>query len=121
MGFGATDLAAALGIDHLMVHRVWRDAQLKPHLGRTFKVSNDPHFVEKLVDVVGLDLDPPERALVLCADERSQIQALDHTQPGLPMKRGAARAPSRTTIGATERRRSSPPWRWARDDSSRSA
>jgi transposase len=83
-------LAAALGVDHLMVHRVWRDAELKPHLSRTFKVSNDPHFVEKLVDVVGLYLDPPERALVLCADEKSQIQALDRTQPGLPMKRGRA-------------------------------
>ena len=60
----------------------------KPHLVRTFKLSNDPKFEEKLVDVVGLYLDPPEKALVLCVDEKSQIQALDRTQPGLPMKKG---------------------------------
>jgi len=83
-------LAAELGIDHTMVHRVWRDAGLKPHRTRTFKLSNDPAFVEKLVDVVGLYLDPPERALVLSADEKSQVQALNRTQPGLPMKRGRA-------------------------------
>jgi transposase len=71
-----------------MVHRVWKANGLKPHLSRTFKVSNDPHFVEKLIDVVGLYLDPPEHALVLCADEKSQIQALDRTQPGLPLKKG---------------------------------
>ena len=70
------------------MHRVWKDAGLKPHLTRTFKLSNDPNFVEKLVDVVGLYLNPPEHALVLCADEKSQMQALDRTQPGLPMKRG---------------------------------
>ena len=83
-------LGAKLGVDHTMVHRVWRTAGLKPHLASTFKLSNDPQFVEKLVDVVGLYLNPPERALVLCADEKSQIQALDRTQPGLPMKRGRA-------------------------------
>ena len=71
-----------------MVHRVWKDNNLKPHLVRTFKLSNDPRFVEKLVDVVGLYLNPPEHALVLCADEKSQIQALDRTQPGLPLKKG---------------------------------
>ena len=60
----------------------------KPHLVRTFKLSNDPKFEEKLIDVVGLYLDPPEKALVLCVDEKSQIQALDRTQPGLPMKKG---------------------------------
>jgi len=81
-------LAAALGIDKSMVHRVWKANGLKPHLTRTFKVSNDPHFVEKLVDVVGLYLDPPEHALVLSVDEKSQIQALDRTQPSLPLKRG---------------------------------
>lgn len=83
-------LAAAMGIDPSMVRRVWKDADLKPHLSRAFKLSNDPNFVEKLVDVVGLYLDPPEHALVLCADEKSQIQALDRTQPGLPLKRGRA-------------------------------
>jgi len=71
-----------------MVHRVWRAHGLQPHRFRTFKVSRDPHFVEKVTDIVGLYLNPPERALVLCADEKSQIQALDRTQPGLPMKPG---------------------------------
>jgi transposase len=83
-------LAAELKIDHTMVHRVWKDAGLKPHRTRTFKLSNDPEFVAKLVDVVGLYLNPPERALVLSADEKSQVQALNRTQPGLPMKRGHA-------------------------------
>ncbi len=81
-------LAAALGIDKSMVQRVWKANGLKPHLVRTFKVSHDPHFVEKLVDVVGLYLDPPEHALVLSVDEKSQIQALDRTQPSLPLKKG---------------------------------
>lgn len=81
-------LAKALHISHSMVHRVWRQSNLKPHLTRTFKVSNDPRFAEKLIDVVGLYLNPPENALVLCADEKSQIQALDRTQPSLPMYPG---------------------------------
>jgi len=70
------------------VQRIWADAGLKPHLVKTFKLSTDLHFEEKLVDVVGLYMDPPEKALVLCVDEKSQIQALDRTQPGLPMKKG---------------------------------
>lgn len=81
-------LAKALGVSQSMVHRVWKVNGLKPHLVRTFKVSNDPQFVEKMTDVVGLYLNPPERALVLCVDEKSQIQALDRTQPGLPLKKG---------------------------------
>ena len=81
-------LAAELGVSRSMVHRVWRAHGLKPHLTRTFKVSNDPRFVEKVTDVVGLYLDPPEHALVLCVDEKSQIQALDRTQPSLPMYPG---------------------------------
>jgi transposase len=81
-------LAEELGTSHSMVHRVWKAAGLKPHRVKTFKLSNDPHFREKLLDVVGLYLDPPEHALVLCADEKSQIQALDRTQPGLPLKKG---------------------------------
>jgi len=81
-------LAAALGVDKSMVWRVWKAHGLKLHLWPTFKLSNDPRFVEKLMDVVGLYLDPPERALVLCVDEKSQIQALDRTQPGLPLKKG---------------------------------
>lgn len=78
-------LAKELGIDAMMVQRVWAANGLKPHLTKTFKVSNDPKFVEKLVDVVGLYLDPPEHALVLSCDEKSQIQALDRTQKSLPM------------------------------------
>jgi transposase len=81
-------LAAELGTTRAMVNRVWRANGLKPHLVRTFKLSNDRRFVEKLTDVVGLYLNPPEHALVLCVDEKSQIQALDRTQPGLPLKKG---------------------------------
>lgn len=81
-------LAAELNVSPSMVLRVWRSNGLKPHLVKTFKVSNDPHFEEKLLDVVGLYLNPPEHALVLSADEKSQIQALDRTQPGLPIKKG---------------------------------
>jgi transposase len=81
-------LARAVGVSPSMVHRVWRANRLKPHLTRPFKVSQDPHFVEKVLDIVGLYLDPPEHALVLCADEKSQIQALDRTQPSLPMYPG---------------------------------
>jgi transposase len=81
-------LAAHLGVSRSMVHRVWQANQLKPHLVSTFKLSNDPHFIEKLTDVVGLYLDPPDHALLLSVDEKSQIQALDRTQPSLPMKRG---------------------------------
>jgi transposase len=81
-------LAEHLGVSRSMVHRVWQANRLKPHLIETFKISNDPHFVDKLIDVVGLYLDPPEHALVLCVDEKSQIQALDRTQPSLPMKPG---------------------------------
>jgi transposase len=81
-------LARELGVSQSRVSRVWRANGIKPHLSRTFKVSNDRQFVEKLVDVVGLYLNPPEKALVLCADEKSQIQALDRTQPGLPLKKG---------------------------------
>jgi transposase len=81
-------LAKHLGVSHSMVHRVWQANQLQPHRVKTFKLSNDPHFVEKLIDVVGLYLNPPAHALVLSLDEKSQIQALDRTQPSLPLKRG---------------------------------
>ena len=82
-------LAKVLGINHSFVNRVWREAGLKPHLTSQFKVSNDPDFAEeKLHDVVGLYLSPPENAVVFCVDEKSSIQALDRTQPGLPMKPG---------------------------------
>ncbi len=78
-------MAAAVGVSEKTVRRVWRDNGLKPHRIKTFKVSNDPQFAEKLMDVVGLYLDPPEHALVLSCDEKSQIQALDRTQKSLPM------------------------------------
>jgi transposase len=81
-------LARELGINDTMVHRVWRAHGLKPHLVKTFKLSNDPDFVAKLVDVVGLYLNPPEHALVLSCDEKSQIQALDRTQKSLPLYPG---------------------------------
>jgi transposase len=81
-------LAKELGVSPSMVQRVWLANGLKPHRVKTFKVSNDKRFVEKMQDVVGLYLNPPEHALVLCADEKSQIQALDRTQPGLPIKKG---------------------------------
>ena len=83
-------LAAKLGLSATTVRRVWRRNGLKPHLQRTFKLSNDPQFVDKLRDIVGLYLNPPEHALIFSCDEKSQIQALDRTQPGLPMKRGRA-------------------------------
>lgn len=81
-------LAEHLGVDKSMVHRVWQTHELAPHRIRTFKLSKDKRFIEKLVDVVGLYLHPPENAIVLSVDEKSQIQALDRTQPGLPLKKG---------------------------------
>jgi len=81
-------MARAQGISRMAVQRIWKQHNLKPHLVKTFKISRDKHFVEKLYDVVGLYLNPPDRSLVLCVDEKSQIQALDRTQPGLPMKKG---------------------------------
>ena len=72
------------------IQRVWKSCGLKPHRVKRFKVSRDPKFVEKLEDIVGLYMSPPEHALVLCCDEKSQVQALDRTQPGLPMKPGRA-------------------------------
>jgi transposase len=81
-------MAEAAGLSEKSVRRIWHKHGLKPHLSRTFKVSNDPAFAEKLEAIVGLYLKPPEHAIVLCADEKSQIQALDRTQPGLPLKKG---------------------------------
>jgi len=81
-------MAEAAGLSEKSARRIWRKHGLKPHLWRTFKVSNDPQFAEKLEAIVGLYLNPPEHAIVLCADEKSQIQALDRTQPGLPLKKG---------------------------------
>ncbi len=83
-------MAKAMGISHTSVQRIWAEAGLKPHLTARFKVSNDPQFEEKVTDIVGLYMNPPDHALVLCVDEKSQIQALDRTQPGLPLKKGRA-------------------------------
>ena len=81
-------MARAQGVSRNTVNRLWQLHNLKPHLHRTFKLSRDPKFLEKLTDVVGLYLNPPHKAVVLCVDEKSQIQALDRTQPGLPLKKG---------------------------------
>jgi transposase len=81
-------LAAQTAVSKNTVHRLWQEQNLKPHLCKSFKLSRDPKFLEKLTDVVGVHLTPPQNAVVLCVDEKSQIQALDRTQPGLPMKPG---------------------------------
>ena len=81
-------MAEAQGVSRSTVNRLWQLHNLKPHLSRTFKLSRDARFLEKLTDVVGLYLNPPDKALVLCLDEKSQIQALNRIQPGLPLKKG---------------------------------
>jgi transposase len=81
-------MAKAQGVSKATVNRLWQLHNVKPHLHRTFKLSRDPKFLAKLTDVVGLYLNPPQKAVVLCLDEKSQIQALDRTQPGLPLKKG---------------------------------
>jgi hypothetical protein len=81
-------MARRAGIAPSSVHKIWAAHGLKPHLTKTFKLSRDPNFVAKVEDIVGLYLNPPDKALVLAVDEKSQIQALDRTQPGLPMKKG---------------------------------
>jgi transposase len=83
-------MAAETGMTRQTVHRIWRAFGLQPHRSETFKLSTDPQLIDKVRDIVGLYLNPPERALVLCADEKSQIQALDRTQPTLPMRPGQA-------------------------------
>ncbi len=83
-------MGEVLGVSASTVMRHWQAHGLKPHIVRGFKVSRDPKFVEKLEDIVGLYMSPPEHALVLCCDEKSQVQALDRTQPGLPLKKGRA-------------------------------
>lgn len=83
-------MARAQGVSRWAVHKIWKKYNLKPHLVKTFKISNDPNFVEKVKDIVGLYLHPPDKAMVLSVDEKSQIQALDRTQPGLPLRVGHA-------------------------------
>lgn len=84
-------MAKVQGVSHATVQRIWDANGLQPHRVETFKLSRDKRFVEKLTDVVGVYLNPPDKAVVLCVDEKSQIQALDRTQPGLPMKKGRCR------------------------------
>jgi hypothetical protein len=81
-------MAKASGVSTSSVHRIWRAFSLQPHRTETFKLSTDPQFVEKVRDIVGLYFDPPDKALVICVDDESQIQALDRTQPLLPMRPG---------------------------------
>ena len=81
-------MAKVQGLSEATIRRIWKEHHLKPHLVKTFKLSRDKRFVEKLYDVVGLYLNPPDKSLVFCIDEKSQIQALDRTQPALPMKQG---------------------------------
>ena len=83
-------MARAQGVSEATIRRIWKGHGLRPHRVKTFKLSRDPHFVSKLRDVVGLYLNPPDKALLLCVDEKSQIQALDRTQPALPMQSGFA-------------------------------
>jgi hypothetical protein len=99
-------MAKEIGHAPSTVHRIGRAFRLQPHRVETFKLSTDPLFVERVRDIVGLYLSPPERAIVLCVDEKSQVQALDRTQPLLPM--GPDRpSDARTTISGTERHRCS--------------
>ena len=81
-------LAQATGLSQSSISRIWRAFSLQPHRSQTFKLSRDPLFIDKVRDIVGLYLNPPDRALVLCVDEKSQIQALDRTAPLLPMRPG---------------------------------
>ena len=81
-------MAKSQGVSKSTIHNIWQAHHLKPHRVKSFQLSRDPKFLEKLTDVVGLYLNPPQQAIVLCLDEKSQIQALDRTQPGLPLKKG---------------------------------
>jgi hypothetical protein len=101
-------LAGHLGLTRTLVHGVWQRYDVQPHRVEKFKLSNDPKFEEKVGDVVGLYLNPPDRALVLCVEEKSQIQALDRTAPILPLRPGLPER-QRTTINATEPPPCSPP------------
>ena len=81
-------MAKSQGVSKSTINNIWQTYSLKPHRVKTFKLSRDPKFLEKMTDLVGLYLNPPQQAIVLCVDEKSQIQALDRTQPGLPIKKG---------------------------------
>ncbi len=104
-------MAEEQGVSKATISRIWQSHGLKPHRTKTFKLSRDPKFLEKLTDVVGLYLNPPDKALVLCVDEKSQIQALDRTQPGLPLKKGRCGTMPMITSD-TGLLRSLRPWKW---------
>ena len=110
-------MAREAGLSQTAVSRIWRAFGLQPHLQETFKLSRDPLFVEKVRDIVGLYLDPPVKAMVLCVDEKSQIQALDRTQPLLPLAR-ASPSGEPTTMNATARPRCLRRWTSPRGPSS---
>src|SRR5215831_18096328 len=99
-------MAREAGVSKSTVQRIWNHNDLKPHRLETFKISNDPNFEEKFWDVIGLYLDPPEKALVLCCDEKSQCQALERTQRGLPLKRVIAALRPMTTSAMAQSRSS---------------
>ena len=113
-------MAQAQGVSKSTISTIWRSHNLKPHRVKSFKLSRDARFVEKLTDVVGLYLNPPDQALVLCVDEKTQIQALDRTQPGLPMKKGRL-GTMLTITSATAPPVCSPPWRYYKAKSSANA
>ncbi|MFE5550269.1 IS630 family transposase [Streptomyces sp. NPDC056534] len=98
--WSASSMAVATGMSQSTVSRIWRAFALAPHRSQTFKLSTDPLSIDKVRDVVGLYLDPPEKALVLCVDEKPQIQALDHSQPVLPMTPGVPERRSHNYISA---------------------
>ncbi|MEO7412287.1 MAG: hypothetical protein ABIZ81_02930 [Opitutaceae bacterium] len=97
-------MARVHGVGKNTIHRIWQDHGLKPHLAKSFKLARDPKFLEKLTDVMGVYLTPPQNAVVLCVDEKSQIQALDRTQPRLPLKPGRCCTSSTTTSATAPRR-----------------
>jgi transposase len=104
-------LARQLGMSQSAISRIWRAFGLKPHLVDTFKLSTDPQFIDKVRDVVGLYLNPPQAAMVLCVDEKTQVQALDRTAPVLPLLPGPRSGPP-TTTPATGSPTCTPPWIW---------
>ncbi len=106
-------MAQEVGLTQNAIVRIWRAFGLQPHRVENFKFSKDPQFVEKVRDIVGLYLNPPDRAIVLCVDEKSQVQTLNRTQPILPLVCAAARSP--TTTCGTESHRCSLPWMWLRE------
>src|SRR4051812_30238440 len=104
-------MASEVGLTQSAVHRIWKAFGLAPHRQDTWKLSKDPLFIDKVRDVVGLYLNPPERAVVLCVDEKSQIQALDRSAPILPMLPGVPQRAT-TTTSAPGPPASTPPWTW---------